>query len=104
MICGLKIRKVRALYVAKDKYAMRAAILCKDPEFCLYLEARARRRSGLSTPPAGTYKAADALVILRHALAVNSRKEIAGNPFARLMLERIERDFNRFKRRQRGEF
>lgn len=83
--------------------ARRAAMLCQNPRFRLYLDQRRRRAHGLSLAqlPDGTHTEQDAVDWLRASCGVDSRAEIDHDDRAREMLDRIVADYQRWERQQR---
>lgn len=83
--------------------ARRAAMLCQNPRFWLYLDYRWRAKNALEYQefPNGTYKAAGATRWLRKACGIQSRAELDHNDQARSMLERVIADYQRWERQQR---
>ena len=71
--------------------ARRAAMLCQNPRFWLYLDYRWRAKNALEYRefPDGTYKAAGATRWLRKACGIQSRAELDHNPEAAAMLEKV---------------
>lgn len=82
--------------------ARRAAMLCQNPRFWLYLDQRWRAKNELAVHhfPDGTFKAAGATRWLRKACSIQSRAELDHNNQAREMLERIVADYQRWERSQ----
>lgn len=83
--------------------ARRAAMLCQNPRFWLYLDHRWRAKNALECRefPDGTFKAAGATRWLRKACGIQSRAELDHNPEARAMLERVIADYQRWERQVR---
>ncbi|MCB8889951.1 hypothetical protein [Vreelandella malpeensis] len=83
--------------------ARRAAMLCQNPRFWLYLDHRWRAKNALEYRefPDGTHKAAGATRALRRACGIESRAELDHNDEARAMLDRIVSDYQRWERQQR---
>ncbi len=83
--------------------ARRAALLCQNARFRLYLDHRRRHAHGLSTAqlPDGTHTVEDAADFLRQACGVRSRAEIDHRDTARAMLDRVVADYQRWERQQR---
>ena len=83
--------------------AYRAARLCQNPRFWLYLDHRWRAKNALEYRqfPDGTFKAAGAARWLRKACGIQSRAELDHNDDARAMLERIVADYQRWERQER---
>jgi hypothetical protein len=83
--------------------ARRAAMLCQNPRFWLYLDHRWRTRNALERRefPDGTFKAAGATRWLRKACGIQSRAELDHNDAARAMLDRIMADYSKWERQQR---
>lgn len=84
--------------------ARRAAMLCQNQRFWLYLDQRWRAKHGLSAKefPDGTHNAAGATRWLRKACGIQSRAELDHNDGARAMLDKIVADYQRWERGQRG--
>ena len=83
--------------------ARRAAMLCQNPRFGLYLDQRRRRANALEYRdlPDGTHTPSDCTDWLRHACGINSRAEFDHNDAARAMLDKIMADYNRWERQER---
>jgi len=83
--------------------ARRAAFLCQNPRFWLYLDQRWRAKHKLSPSefPDGTHNAAGATRWLRKACGIQSRAELDHNDAARVMLERVMADYSKWERQQR---
>lgn len=83
--------------------ARRAAMLCQNKRFWLYLDQRWRAKNALEYRefPDGTFKAAGAARWLRKACGIQSRAELDHNEEARAMLERIVADYSKWERQQR---
>lgn len=81
----------------------RAAMLCQNARFCLYLDQRRRQARGLalSDLPDGTHSSEDAADFIRQSCNVESRAEIDHNDSAKAMLDRIVHDYQRWERQQR---
>lgn len=81
----------------------RAAMLCQNARFCLYLDQRRRQAHGLALfdLPDGTHAREDAADFIRQSCNVESRAEIDHNDAARVMLDRIIADYQRWERQQR---
>lgn len=81
------------------QHACRAAMLCTEAQFPLYLDYRRRTKNALEWEelPDGTHTAEDAADFIRHACGVQSRAELDHNAQARAMLYRIVKDYNRWK-------
>ncbi|WP_243470335.1 hypothetical protein [Vreelandella lionensis] len=82
--------------------ARRAAMLCQNPRFWLYLDQRWRAKNSLPVHqfPDGTFKAAGATRWLRKACGVESRAELDHNDQASEMLGRFVADYQRWERNQ----
>ncbi|SDF72260.1 hypothetical protein SAMN05216571_101387 [Onishia taeanensis] len=82
--------------------ARRAAMLCQNERFCLYLDAKRRAAYDLTYDelPDGTHTETDAADAIRKACGVSSRAEIDHNDRARAMLDRIAADYQRWERQQ----
>lgn len=85
--------------------ARRAALLCANPRFQLYLDNSRRQAHGFtpSDLPDGTHGEQDAADFVRLACGVASRAEIDHCERALGMLERIVADYQRWERQQRGQ-
>lgn len=85
--------------------ARQAAMLCRAPAFCLYLDQRHRQARGLPEEalPDGTHDEHDAADFIRHACGVTTRAllDAPHHGEARAMFGRIVGDFNRWKQKQR---
>lgn len=83
--------------------ARRAAMLCQNKRFWLYLDHRWRAKNALEYRqfPDGTFKAAGAARWLRKACGIQSRAELDHNEQACEMLERIVADYQRWERQVR---
>lgn len=83
--------------------ARRAAMLCQNARFRLYLDHIQRRRHVMSLAdlPDGTHTERDAADAIRRACGVGSRAEIDHSDEARAMLDRIVADYQRWERQQR---
>ena len=81
----------------------RAAMLCQNPRFCLYLDQRRRQKYGLAPNglPDGTHTSEDAADFIRQSCNVESRAEIDHNDAARAMLDKIIADYQHWERQQR---
>lgn len=81
----------------------RAAMLCQNPRFWLYLDQRRRRvhQVPVEKMPDGTHAQEDCEDWLREACGVQSRAEIDHNDEARAMLDRIMADYSAWERKQR---
>ena len=84
--------------------ARRAAILCTNKRFHLYLDHAKRRRHGLEyhALPDGTHNEQDAADAIRQACGITSRAELDHDVGAAAMFDRIVADFQGGQRRQRG--
>lgn len=84
-----------------SRHARRAAMLCQESLFTLYLDHRRRTKNELafSQLPDGTHTPEDAADFVRHACGVKSRAELDlnDNARARTMLYRIIRDYEKWK-------
>lgn len=82
--------------------ARRAAMLCQNERFWLYLDQRwrAKHTLGASEFPDGTHNAAGATRWLRKACGIQSRAELDHNVQAHEMLERVIVDYQRWERGQ----
>lgn len=83
--------------------ARRAAMLCQNARFRLYLDHIQRRRNRMTPTdlPDGTHAEQDAADAIRRACGVGSRAEIDHSDEARAMLDRIVADYQRWERQQR---
>lgn len=81
----------------------RAAMLCQNPRFGLYLDYRRRQAKALEYKqlPDGTHTPEDCADFIRQSCGVESRAEIDHNDEARAMLERIVADYSKWERQQR---
>ncbi|WP_447556406.1 hypothetical protein [Vreelandella sp. EE22] len=84
-------------------YAKRAAMLCQNARFGLYLDQRRRRVGNLNEEhlPDGTHTPEDCADWVRQACGVESRAEIDHNADARAMLDKITADYSNWERGQR---
>lgn len=84
--------------------ARRAAMLCQNARFGLYLDQRRRQANALALGqlPDGTHTADDCADWLRRACGVKSRAELDHVAEASHMLARIVTDYQRWERQQRG--
>lgn len=84
--------------------ARRAAMLCQNPRFGLYLDHRRRQANAMEYRelPDGTHNADDCADWLRAACGVKSRAELDHVAEASNMLARIVNDYQRWERKQRG--
>lgn len=84
-------------------YARRAAMLCQNPRFGIYLDRRQRQRLALEYAelPDGTHNTDDRADFIRRTCGVESRAEIDHNEQARAMLDRITADYQRWERFER---
>ena len=89
--------------VKGGQQARRAAMLCQNKRFWLYLDQRWRYNNALEHRefPDGTFKAAGATRWLRKACGIESRAELDHKDEARAMLERVIADYQRWERQQR---
>ncbi|UQI41908.1 hypothetical protein [Vreelandella venusta] len=83
--------------------ARRAAMLCQNPRFALYLDQRRRQfhQVAYGVLPDGTHTQEDCEDWLRAACGVKSRAELDHNDEARAMLDRIMADYSKWERQQR---
>lgn len=81
----------------------RAALLCQNRRFGLYLDYRRRQTKGLEhyQLPDGTHTPEDCADFIRQSCGVESRAEIDHNEQARAMLDRIAADYSKWERQQR---
>lgn len=84
------------------RQARRAAMLCNDKRFRLYLDARRRHLNRMTREqlPDGTHSSDDAADFIRDACGISSRAALDHNAQARQMFVRIVEDYNRWQRRQ----
>ena len=78
--------------------ARRAAMLCQDSRFRLYLDRRRRAKFKLDIPD-GTHTADDARDFICQVCAIESRTELDHNPAAAKRFNDIQRYYNRYLRR-----
>lgn len=77
-----------------------AVMLCKNPNFCLYLDIRRSVKTGCDIP-LGTHNELDAKEwILKACGDLESRSQIDHNPFAKETMNTIQRGFNKWLRKQ----
>lgn len=76
--------------------ARRAAMLCQDTEFGLYLDRRARHKFGADVPD-GTHNQQDARDFIVQACGIQSRAELDHNRRAAYVFNQIYRRFLRYK-------
>lgn len=92
-------------YPKGGQQARRAAMLCQNPRFRLYLDHRYRQARDLpeGALPDGTHNEQDAADFIRHACGVTSRALLDADHHqgARAMLGRIMVDYQRWERAQR---
>ncbi|MGQ7253956.1 hypothetical protein [Vreelandella titanicae] len=83
--------------------ARRAAMLCQNKRFGLYLDQRRRQANALERRdlPDGTHGPEDCADWLRKACGIESRAELDHNDAARAMLDRIMADYSKWERQQR---
>lgn len=83
--------------------ARRAAMLCQNKRFGLYLDYRRRQAKALEYKqlPDGTHTPEDCADFIRQSCCVESRAEIDHNDAARAMLDRIVADYSKWERQQR---
>lgn len=81
----------------------RAAMLCQNSRFGLYLDQRRRQANALDYAqlPDGTHSPSDCVDWLRKACGVQSRAEIDHDDDARAMLDKIVTDYSKWERQQR---
>ena len=81
----------------------RAAMLCQNKRFGLYLDYRRRQVQALEHRqlPDGTHTPEDCADFIRQSCGVESRAEIDHNDAARAMLDRIIADYSQWERQQR---
>lgn len=84
------------------RLAAQAGMLCADPDFGLYLDARKRRRLGVTLEqlPDGTHSPEDAADTIRQACVVTSRAQLDHVPDAAAMFDRIVNDYRRWRGRR----
>lgn len=85
--------------------ARRAAMLCQDPVFRLYLDRRRRYKHGLSVGqlPDGTHSEQDAREWLCAACKIESRAELDHNPQAAASFKDISHRFGKWRWRHNME-
>ncbi|MCO7246392.1 hypothetical protein [Halomonas sp. Mc5H-6] len=85
------------------QHARRAALLCQNARFGLYLDQRRRQANALyyAQLPDGTHSPSDCVEWLREACGVKSRAEIDHNDEARSMLDKIVADYSKWERQER---
>ncbi|WP_237673505.1 hypothetical protein [Vreelandella profundi] len=83
--------------------ARRAAMLCQNKRFGLYLDHRRRQVQALEYRdlPDGTHTPEDCADFVRQSCGVDSRAAIDHNDAARAMLDRIAADYSKWERQQR---
>ncbi|ATH77772.1 hypothetical protein CLM76_09290 [Vreelandella venusta] len=83
--------------------ARRAAMLCQNKRFWLYLDQRWRAKNALEYRefPDGTHQLAGATRWLRQACGIQSRAELDHNPEAAAMLEKVLAAYSKWERGQR---
>lgn len=83
--------------------ARRAAMLCQNKRFGLYLDQRRRQAQALEYRqlPDGTHSTEDCADFIRQSCGVESRAEIDHHDAARAMLDRIMADYSKWERQQR---
>lgn len=83
-------------------FARRAAMLCQDPEFRLYLDRRRRYKLGLpeGALPDGTHNEQDARDWIVMACRVKSRAELDHNAEAERVFRMISNHFNAWRAKQ----
>lgn len=81
----------------------RAALLCQNRRFGLYLDYRRRQVQALELRqlPDGTHSPEDCADFIRQSCGVESRAEIDHNDAARAMLDKIVADYSKWERQQR---
>lgn len=82
--------------------ARKAAMLCQDPAFRLYLDRRRRYKQGLNEAqlPDGTHSEQDARDWLCAACGIESRAELDHDHVAAATFRRIGQRFGRWRHRQ----
>lgn len=83
--------------------ARRAAMLCQNKRFGLYLDHRRRANNALEYRdlPDGTHTPDDCADFIRLACGITSRAELDHNAQAHEMLDRIVVDYSKWERQQR---
>tara|TARA_R100001039_G_C1848816_1_gene108892 strand:- start:1478 stop:1774 length:297 start_codon:yes stop_codon:yes gene_type:complete len=83
--------------------AYRAARLCQNPRFWLYLDHRWRAKHQLTPEqyPNGTHQLAGATRWLRKACGIQSRAELDHNAEAAAMFEKVLAAYSKWERGQR---
>ena len=86
--------------MSANPVAQKAATLCKNQEFGLYLDWKRRRQNKLTHEqlPDGTHSEDDARHAICCACKVKSRRDIVAIPQSLQMFNRIVADFHRWKR------
>lgn len=84
--------------------ARRAAMLCQNPRFALYLDQRRRRfhKMAYGALPDGTHTQEDCRDWLCAACGIKSRAELDHNEKARAMLDRVMADYSKWERDNRA--
>lgn len=83
----------------KTNYAQRAAMLCQDKQFWLWLDRRQQIKFKNNVPD-GTHTLQDAIDFVRKVCCIQSRKELDTNPAAAQELFKLQSIFNKWKRGQ----
>lgn len=78
--------------------AKRAAIVCQDKRFCLWLDRRRTAKFNMDVPD-GTHTADDAKDFVLRACEVESRRELDHNPTAANKFYNVLKHYNKFLRR-----
>ena len=74
----------------------RAAYLCQDYDFGLFLDQYQSKRQGIKIP-FGTHSEQDRTDAIRNACNIKSRAELDHNYMAKVMFWRIEREFRKWQ-------
>ncbi len=80
------------------KLAQRAAILCHDANFRLWLDRRRKAKFGFDIPD-GTHTEQDAKEFILQACGIESRRELDHNQIAAKRFKYVIHHFNKFLRR-----
>lgn len=81
-----------------EKLARRAALLCNDDQFWLYLDRRRRAKFNLDIPD-GTHNEQDARDFIVSACGISSRKELDHNAAAAKTFTDILTYYHRYRRK-----
>lgn len=84
------------------RLAAQAGMLCQQPDFRLYLDARIRWETGMTTEalPDGTASELDAAEFIRSRCSVRSRADLDHDQEAASMFRRIQNDYDRWRERR----